>query len=274
MNGLKVTTCDSHGNIGEDVIQQPRQKWPDGPCYLAGPMRRLPEFNFPAFFDAEWKLREQHAEVGMNPARHDVEVMGFDFHGKTGHEDLAALGFDLEASMQADLAYIRDHAEWVCVLPGWETSSGSKGEIAEAAKKGIPILSFPSGEPVKFNWPTQPGPPGGLMVDTSTVVPVTPILEPGQLCTQASAIVSGARRKAYGPPEDNFRRIAILHDAWDKVLATVPDGSIGDTVNVAVRMILMKLARIAESPDHTDSWRDAAGYADCGARCAKCDPSK
>lgn len=249
---------------------RPRQKWPDGPAYLAGPMRRLPEFNFPAFFNAEDRLKTEHATVGLNPARYDID-RGCNPWGKTGNESIEELGYDYLPAMAHGLAYIRDHAEWVCVLPGWETSSGSRGEIAEARKKGIPVLLYPDAKPLsEFQMLDQKATSAPQVEVTCTA----PILEPGQLCTQASAIVAGARRKAYGPPENNFERIAILHEAWDAVVATVPEGTIDGRVMVAARQILTKLARIAETPNHTDSWRDVAGYADCGARCAGCDPSK
>jgi hypothetical protein len=35
--------------------------------------------------------------------------------------------------------------------------------------------------------------------------------------------------------------------------------------DVAVPMILMKLARLANAPKHRDSWLDIAGYTACGA---------
>lgn len=279
VNGLKVTTVDSHGNLGTDVIPRLRPKWPDGPCYIAGPMRRVPEFNFPAFFDAEDQLKREHATVGLNPARFDIE-RGCSPWGKTGFESIEALGYDYIPAMAHGLEYIRSKAEWVCVLPGWETSDGSKKELGAAFNRGIPVLLFPNAEPLtEYSYLVgRDGPRVEPMVqDASTPAQVATtciILEPGQLCSQASDIVAGARRKAYGPPEHNFERIAILHEAWDAVVATVPKGTISGPVNVAVKNVLQKLARIAETPSHTDSWRDVAGYADCGARCAGCDPSK
>lgn len=95
----------------------------------------------------------------------------------------------------------------------------------------------------------------------------------GLLCEQAAKIVGGARMGAYGKPEDNFERIAILDDALDACLATVPHGHVNGKVKVALRNIMQKVARIVATPNHTDSWRDIAGYADCGARCAGCDPA-
>ena len=39
--------------------------------YIAGPMRGYPEFNFPAFYAAEERLRARGHAV-FNPARRDV----------------------------------------------------------------------------------------------------------------------------------------------------------------------------------------------------------
>jgi hypothetical protein len=76
------------------------------------------------------------------------------------------------------------------------------------------------------------------------------------------------RPKSYGPPEQNFERIAAL---WNEYLngkyctsVGIPAGSI-NAVDVACMMVLMKVARLEETPGHIDSWVDIAGYAACGA---------
>jgi hypothetical protein len=107
--------------------------------YLAGPMRRLPAFNFPAFHDAARILRGLGHEV-FNPAEAD-ENNGFDPEGMTGHEDLAHLGFDLRAALGADLAFICHKADAVVVLPGWERSLGATAEVATARALGLPVRS-------------------------------------------------------------------------------------------------------------------------------------
>lgn len=72
----------------------------------------------------------------------------------------------------------------------------------------------------------------------------------------ATQIVSGERQKAYGSPEDNFRRIS---DLWSVYL-----GRPIEPHDVAAMMALMKIARLMNQPDHQDSWVDLAGYAACG----------
>lgn len=106
--------------------------------YLAGPMRRHPEFNFPAFFSTEATLQDLGVEV-YNPARRDV-AGGFDPAGMTGFEDLAEHGFDLRASLAADLAFISQEADGICVLPGWSFSSGAVAEVAVARALSLPVF--------------------------------------------------------------------------------------------------------------------------------------
>jgi hypothetical protein len=106
--------------------------------YVAGPMRRRPEFNFPAFHAAAASLRAGGHEV-FNPAEAD-ENNGFDPTGMTGHEDLSHLGFDLRKALGADLAYICKHADAVVVLPGWEQSTGARAEVATAEALGLQVI--------------------------------------------------------------------------------------------------------------------------------------
>ena len=76
----------------------------------------------------------------------------------------------------------------------------------------------------------------------------------------------GDRALNYGAPEDNFRRIAELWNAWFSVRVTPPGENMPfGPVDIAVMNILLKVARLANTPSHNDSWIDIAGYAACGA---------
>lgn len=74
-------------------------------------------------------------------------------------------------------------------------------------------------------------------------------------------IICGNREVNYGKPEDNFTRIA---DLWKVYL----DGKLQpdklDAKDVACLMVLMKVARLMNNPDHLDSWTDITGYGVCG----------
>lgn len=93
------------------------------------------------------------------------------------------------------------------------------------------------------------------------------------IANEAVRIVTGARRAAYGTPERNFQRIAAL---WNAHLLNRFSDECGLDVfipvltpgDVAAFMRLMKEARLAETPDHRDSFVDLVGYALCGAEVA------
>lgn len=86
------------------------------------------------------------------------------------------------------------------------------------------------------------------------------------IADEAKRIVCGARREAYGTPEQNFERIASL---W-RVYLSLAHGYDDDitALDVAAMMRLMKEARLIETPDHRDSYVDLVGYALCGAEIA------
>lgn len=82
-----------------------------------------------------------------------------------------------------------------------------------------------------------------------------------ELLATADRLVNGDRNNTYGPPSQDFTRTAQL---WTTYL----DGrSTLEAHDVAVMMILLKVSRLACTPDHEDSWIDIAGYAACGWDC-------
>lgn len=87
---------------------------------------------------------------------------------------------------------------------------------------------------------------------------------------EAQKIVHGPRRASYGTPQKNFERIAGL---WQAYLDGRNDGA-GDlnATDVAMLMILLKVARIQHRPDR-DGLVDITGYAACAAIINDIDPS-
>ena len=77
----------------------------------------------------------------------------------------------------------------------------------------------------------------------------------------ASEYVTIDRATTHGDVEDNFRRIA---DLWNAYLG-VDDIT---SIDVAVMLALLKVARIRSNPTHADNWIDIAGYAACGGEIA------
>lgn len=75
----------------------------------------------------------------------------------------------------------------------------------------------------------------------------------------------------YGGVEDNFTRIARYWNVHIQNRYGVNDEKVLldlDATDVAMMMILLKLARLANASDHMDSWIDIAGYAACGGSAA------
>lgn len=77
--------------------------------------------------------------------------------------------------------------------------------------------------------------------------------------TARKAIV-GDRQQAYGPPTAGFERAAAM---WSAIL-----GHPVSAEQFALCMAALKIARLAETPTHEDSWVDLAGYAALGAEVA------
>ena len=111
--------------------------------YLAGPMRGIPYFNFPAFMEAAAKLRSQGHEV-FNPAERDIEKYGKDISADNprGSEALAARlhGFNLREALAADLAWICLHADAIALLPNWERSKGARAEFYAAKALDLEVI--------------------------------------------------------------------------------------------------------------------------------------
>lgn len=79
---------------------------------------------------------------------------------------------------------------------------------------------------------------------------------------EAERCVCGHREQDYGTPEDSFEMTGKLWTVYLNYATKI------DAEDVAAMMALLKIARIAKSPDHMDSWCDLAGYASCGGEIA------
>lgn len=79
----------------------------------------------------------------------------------------------------------------------------------------------------------------------------------------ANAAINGPRDRDYGSAHQNFGRTAKMWSAFKGVEFTPTD--------VAAFLAMLKLSRLANSPDHEDSWVDLVGYAALGGEVA-CGP--
>lgn len=113
--------------------------------YLAGPMRGIPGFNFPAFFEAADRLRDR-GYIVFNPAEKDNERYGTDISkgNYEGREDVAASqhGFSLREALALDLAWICAEADGIALLPGWRNSKGATAEHATAVALGLHVIEL------------------------------------------------------------------------------------------------------------------------------------
>ena len=73
---------------------------------------------------------------------------------------------------------------------------------------------------------------------------------------EAEKLINGPRAKEYGPAKFNHERIAKI---WSVILAREVTAE-----EVVACMIGVKLARLAETLNHDDSWVDIIGYAALG----------
>ena len=114
--------------------------------YVAGPMRGIAEFNFPAFDAATIKLRAAGYEV-FSPAERDRDK-NFNPIGMSGKqetvEEFSAIGFDLRDALACDCEFICRTATHIFMLPGWARSTGATAERALAISLGIVIEGAPA----------------------------------------------------------------------------------------------------------------------------------
>lgn len=72
---------------------------------------------------------------------------------------------------------------------------------------------------------------------------------------EAENVIYGDREQTYGDPGKNLRRIAALWSAYLGFERTL------EADDVANMMILLKIARLINTPAHRDSLVDICGYA-------------
>ena len=122
-------------------------------------------------------------------------------------------------------------------------------EVPSALEKALAGLrAEPAGK--------APAPDGSARGAEVTLAHLTP--KQRDVMIEAANIVSGARQKAYGSPEDNFERIAAY---WQAYFTSTGRREVRVTAaDVSPMMRLMKQARLDETPDHLDSLIDTIGY--------------
>lgn len=225
----KPTTTTVWLDYAANAVDQPV-------LYISGPMRGIPDDNFPTFNEVAAALRSIDFTVN-NPAEN--------FNGDRGR--------DWAEYMHADLIMLLE-SDGIVLLPGWENSEGAKLEYSVAKAIG---LEFYEAQKLNDEWvivSLWDEPEGG-----HTIPPEMPEMRDAETIDQeARRLVYGERAKVYGHPRGDFDKIAGI---WAAILGTPVTAE-----QVAVCMAGLKLARLASSPNFRDSQVDVIGYILCLAR--------
>lgn len=210
-------------------------------AYLSGPMRGIPEYNYPAFnWAAKWLRDEVGAEV-ISPAEMDLE--GCDTS-------------DPPSFFRRDISVLVELSKYprpmIVLLDGWNKSEGSTIEVAVGQVLNIPIYKLIMDEE---------GFPQLSRVYTTHAPWKAPWLEPvfedncHTLAAEADYLVHGPRSGSYGPPIEDFSKVAALASTllYGKLKKPL------DPEDIALFMVAIKLSR--EIHKHKrDNLVDMIGY--------------
>ena len=248
--------------------------------YIAGPMSGVPDYNYPAFDDAEVKIVNALGPevLVLNPANN---------HNR--RQDLPRWHYISKTLEQLNgLAKVHVSSKDECMvvtLSGWEYSQGARLEVEAAHQLGLEVYSLDC--VLRPHWDTlcriipsypvsryDPECSVTRTVEFNTSPPsATPDAdaEPirATILDEAKRLICGDRNNQYGPPGKDFNRTANMLTA----LGYGKENSVGELDvlqdhDVAIIMIALKLSRLMWSPEKLDSWIDVAGYAGCGAEVA------
>lgn len=224
---------------------------PTRSAYVAGPMTRYPQFNFPAFDSAAANLRADGWHV-ISPAELD-RADGFDETECTGYEVLT----DAQRHRFArnDIGALLEVGA-IVLLPGWQESTGATNEAKVASWLGLDAYEY---NRIDGGYELTPIDLGHKWSSTHTPPPERNAR--ATVLLGAEELVNGDRNAQYGDPRQDFRRTATM---WAAYLETEVEPH-----DVAALMALLKVSRIRWSPQKLDSWMDLAGYAACGWDCAE-----
>ena len=101
-------------------------------------------------------------------------------------------------------------------------------------------------------------------LDQNAVDSIEPLLD--EPCMDPIEKLTAERGSKYGAPIDHFSCVTRMEREWVMRRSESPHKLVRDKEDAlrhGVHMILDKLVRAAESPEHIDNWDDVQGYAKC-----------
>ena len=230
--------------------------------YIAGPMKSLKLFNFPAFDEARNLINNYwNGFIAVSPADIDRDH-GFDPIHLPDDYDWSVIPVqagtreeiirrDIDAVLSCDAIYM---------LPGWEHSAGAKAELHLARWAGKKIYHHK--DAVKPH--RMPEAVNADFVDPPQSAQISAPSKKEDILEEALRITGGDRMNSYGPPDQDFRRTG---DMWTGLFRDMlKEGVAFEPFHVAQAMILLKMSRQLHQRKR-DNWTDTAGYARCGALC-------
>ena len=247
--------------------------------YIAGKMRGITYYNFPAFDAARDRLTALGFEV-LSPADMDRK-MGLDPRDpewlkyvapRTQRSDgqnpvdwtLIPKNFNLAAAIERDNAAI-DKADAVYVIhEGISGSVGGMKEIERGMNAGKVILFDTMSDERILRAMGMNDPFAAVRALCEEQKTDARYTEREGVLDEAKKLITGDRNCSYGPPTQDFQRTADMMTALFS--AKLKDGRRFKASDVAWIITLVKASRAQHSAKR-DNYVDAAGYMGCGWEC-------
>lgn len=116
-------------------------------CYIAGPMRGILGYNYPAFMKAD-RLLTAAGWKTYNPAKMDIEEDGKKYASYTLEEqDLHDTAAEARRFAERDTRILikclkAENGDAIVVLPGWTSSVGAIAEVGIAKWVSLPVFTI------------------------------------------------------------------------------------------------------------------------------------
>lgn len=214
--------------------------------YVAGPMRGLPDYNYPQFHEVAMVLRDK----GLGNEDDDKPRVINPAENFNGDKDRDITEYLTMAVRQVAMV------DALVLLPGWRDSEGTELEVtvALACGKRFFVAEQWNGDGQQWRFHEK----RADYIRTTRIEQAKPAkaAELGTIEQEAAHLVrEGERQQTYGHPRGDFDRVAAM---WSAILGIPVTAE-----QVAIMMIAFKLARLAKTPQHHDTKVDVIGYAIC-----------